>query len=449
MPRYDLIVRNGWALLPDGEQATDIAVSDGTIAEIAPSITGSAAEEIDAARLHIFPGLIDAHVHFNEPGRTDWEGFATGSAALAAGGGTCFIEMPLNASPPTLDGKSFDLKRAAAEESSLTDFALWGGLTPNNLDHLEELAARGVVGFKAFMCDSGISDFAWSDDATLRRGMEIAARLALPVAVHAESQEITTRMQAEAQGRTWAHYVHSRPPQAEIEAIERAISLARETGCSLHIVHVSTSEGVDLVRAAAEFDRLDVTCETCPHYLLLNITHFGALQARAKCAPPLRMPRQNDLLWQHLARGTIKFVASDHSPAPPSMKTGDDAMAVWGGISGVQSTLSALLRRPELTNSKIADLTSGNVAERFRLPAKGRIAVGFDADFALVDLFQPHVLWAHELLDRHKLSPYVGRKFGGTIRRTIARGKTIYNEGSIQRGRKARLLTPSKERLHA
>ena len=214
MLRFDLIIRGGCVLTPEGQRVLDIAVRDGRIEEFSPTISASATEEISASELHVFPGLIDAHVHFNEPGRTEWEGFASGSAALAAGGGTCFIEMPLNASPPTLDGPSFDAKRSAAEASSLTDFALWGGLTPDNLDHLEELAERGVVGFKAFMCDSGIADFPCADDATLRRGMQIASRLGLPVAVHAESQEITSHLAAEIasrRGRSWADFLASRP----------------------------------------------------------------------------------------------------------------------------------------------------------------------------------------------------------------------------------------------
>src|SRR4051812_25124616 len=182
----DLLIRSGTVVTSDGSYSLDIAIENGSIVEIAAEIRASTRETIDASGLHVFPGLIDAHVHFNEPGRTDWEGFDTGSAALAAGGGTCFFEMPLNAHPPTLDGKSFDLKLAAARANSRVDFALWGGLTPSNLDNMEELAERGVVGFKAFMSNSGIDDFDRADDDTLRRGMEIAARLGLPVAVHAE-----------------------------------------------------------------------------------------------------------------------------------------------------------------------------------------------------------------------------------------------------------------------
>src|SRR4051794_18736742 len=212
---WEVLIRGGEVVTPAGVRRLDLAGGGGTIVELGPGLRGSGRSEIDAAGMHVFPGLIDAHVHFNEPGRTDWEGFDTGSAALAAGGGTCFFDMPLNSSPPTLDGPSFDLKRAAAEANSRTDFALWGGLTPGNLDRMEELAERGVVGFKAFMSNSGIDDFPSADVDTLRRGMFTAARLRLPVAVHAEDDAMTVRLASEAAaaGRTsYLDYVRSRPP---------------------------------------------------------------------------------------------------------------------------------------------------------------------------------------------------------------------------------------------
>jgi allantoinase len=451
MLRFDSIIRGGRVVTPEGQRVLDIGVRDGRIDEMSPVISGTATEEISASGLHVFPGLVDAHVHFNEPGRTEWEGFASGSAALAAGGGTCFIEMPLNASPPTLDGPSFDAKRSAAEASSLTDFALWGGLTPGNLDQLEELAERGVAGFKAFMCDSGIEDFPRADDATLRRGMEIASRLNLPVAVHAESQEITSRLAAETasrRGRSWADFLASRPIRAETEAIERAISIARETGCSLHIVHVSSSEGVEIIRRARENPQPLITCETCPHYLLLSEADLSLLGAKAKCAPPLRSKDENARLWKLIDQGAIDFVASDHSPAPSSMKTGDDAMKIWGGIAGVQSTLLAMLQDETLPPAHVAGLVADRVARRFRLNRKGRIAVGFDADFTLVDMAGFTTLKIADLLDRHKFNPYVGRKFRGVIRRTIARGSTIFRDGRIYPGKTARLVSPSREGGH-
>src|SRR3712207_2517089 len=273
MSNYDLIVRGGTLVGAEGPQEANLAVTDGKIAAIGPGLEGTAArEEIDASGLHVFPGAIDAHAHFNEPGRTHWEGFATGSRALAAGGMTAYVEMPLNAHPPTLDAESFDLKLAAAKASSLVDFALWGGLVPGNVGRLDELAERGVLGFKAFMSNSGIDDFEAADDLTLYEGMQRAVELGLPVLVHAENDQITSLLarRAVAEGHTTMRdYLASRPVVAELEAIGRAILLAEETDCSLHVVHVSTGRGVALV-AAARARGVDVTCETCAHYLILR-----------------------------------------------------------------------------------------------------------------------------------------------------------------------------------
>ena len=242
MPLYDLIIRNGTLVTSEGAEKADIAIVGERTVEIAPGLEGARGEEIDASGLHVFPGVIDAHLHFNEPGRADWEGFARGTAALAAGGTTLYFDMPLNSHPPTIDAASFDLKLAAAEASSLVDFGLWGGIVPGNLNRLDELDERGVVGFKAFMANSGIDDFPCVDDLTLYEGMARAARLGSIVAVHAENDALTSGLtrRAIAEGRTGVRdYLRSRPVIAELEAIQRAILFADETGCALHIVHVS------------------------------------------------------------------------------------------------------------------------------------------------------------------------------------------------------------------
>jgi allantoinase len=429
---FDLLIRNGNIVTSEGVTPGSIGVNAGKIVEIG-DVAGSAKEEIDAFGLHIFPGLIDPHVHFNEPGRTDWEGFGTGSSALAAGGGTCFFDMPLNSSPPTLDGTSFDLKRAAAEASSRTDFALWGGLTPNNLDKMEQLADRGVIGFKAFMSSSGIADFERADDQTLRTGMEIAARLGLIVAVHAESEEITSGLTQEIRAKNttadWDDYLASRPIQAEVEAIERAIKMASEAGCALHIVHVSSSDGAHAVKRAADAGIANVTCETCPHYLAMTIYDLEGLGARAKCAPPLRSPLEVAKLWEDVEDELFAFIGSDHSPAPESMKTGVDPFSIWGGIAGVQSTLPILLSRAGVPLPLVAKLLSKGAADRFGIKGKGSISIGFDADLAIVDLSDSFELTTEMLLDRHKLSPYVGRTFRGVVKRTIVRGETVVRDG--------------------
>ena len=449
MTQFDLLVRGGEVVTPEGVTIHDVAVSAGRIVEVAPDIVGSASEEIDARGLHVFPGIIDVHVHFNEPGRTDWEGWATGSAASAVGGATAVAEMPLNAHPPTLDAPSFDAKRAAAEASSFVDFALWGGLTPGNLDRLEELAARGAIGFKAFMSNSGMDDFPAVDDATLLEGMRRAAGLELPVAVHAENDALTAALAAEAIAAVQTaprDYLASRPAIAEIEAIARALLFAKETGCALHVVHVSTGRGIAQI-AAARARGVDATAETCPHYLLFDEEDLERLGAVAKCAPPLRPRREADSLWQALTEGDIQIIASDHSPSPASMKTGDDFFRIWGGISGCQSLLTSLISvghfERGLPLPLLASLLAGCPANRFRISGKGRIAATYDADFVLVDLGEQFTLKSEDLRYRHQHSPFVGMTFAARPSRTILRGKTVALDGRVVGEPRGRRLSPA------
>ncbi len=450
MSLYDLIVRHGTLVTSTEVRQADIAVVDGQIVVIHPELAGTSKDEIDARGLHIFPGVIDAHVHFNEPGRTHWEGFATGTKALAAGGTTTYFDMPLNAHPPTLDATSFDLKLAAAQASSLVDFALWGGLVPGNVARMEELAERGVIGFKAFMSNSGIDDFLAVDDLTLYEGMAQAAKLGKIVAVHAENDSITSNLARRAieQGRTGKRdYLASRPVIAELEAIERAILMASETGCSLHIVHVSSGRGVRLV-AAARARGIDVSCETCPHYLVLSEDDMEALGAVAKCAPPLRSQAEREELWQQVLMGNVLMIASDHSPAPADMKTDANFFRVWGGISGCQSLLSLLLtegyEQRSLALTMITSLTAEYVARRFGLfPYKGNLALGADADMVLVNLQDYSVLQATDLFYRHQQSPYAGKLLRGRIVFTLVRGKTIFHEGTFISTPIGRLLRPA------
>ncbi len=443
-------MRNGTLVTATGISNADLAVADGRIVAIEPDLAGTSKEEINAEGLHVFPGVIDAHVHFNEPGRTHWEGFATGTAALAAGGTTTFFDMPLNAHPPTLDAESFDLKLKAAQAASLVDFALWGGLVPGNLAQLDELAERGVIGFKAFMSNSGIDDFQSVDELTLYEGMMCATKLGKIVAVHAESDQLTSELarRAIAQGRTGIRdYLTSRPIIAELEAIARAILFAQETGCPLHIVHVSSGRGIGMV-AEARARGIDVSCETCIHYLVLTEDDVEELGAVAKCAPPLRPQTEQDALWQQLFDGNIPIVTSDHSPAPADMKTSPDFFKVWGGISGCQSLLQLLLTegydRRQLPLPTIAAITAENIARRFGpLPGKGRLAIDADADLVLVDLSSSFTLQRSDLFYRLQQSPYAGRLLRGRIVRTLVRGNTIFREGKIISAPTGRLLKPS------
>jgi allantoinase len=299
---------------------------------------------------------------------------------------------------------------------------------------MEELAERGVIGFKAFMCPSGIDDFLWADEETLGRGMEIAARLKLPVAVHAEDPEMTTERtrNATACGQTtFRDYFSTRPIDAEVVAIRKA---CRKNRRSLHIVHVSSGRGVQAVLEARRRGE-DVTCETCPHYLVLTDAEALAIGPAAKCAPPLRSAAQRDLLWDHLKAKRIDFVASDHSPSPWSMKESSNFLEVWGGIAGCQSTLGLMLAEGYACRgfalSEIADVIADEPAKRYRLPGKGRVETGFDADFSLVDLAGRHTLKTEDLRYRHRISPYVGREHAGTVRRTYVRGRAVCIDGEI------------------
>ncbi len=441
----DLVIRGGLVVTTTGVSATDIALSEGMISAIGPNL-GSAPEEIDATGLHVLPGGIDSHVHFDEPGHTDWETIASGSAALAAGGYSAFVDMPLNSLPVTVDSESFDEKLRAAGVSSLLDFGLWGGLVPGNLDRLEALHARGVLGFKAFMCPSGLDQFPACDERTLRDGMLRIAALGSILLLHAEDPESVDALsrKAIAEGRTKARdFIRSRPPSAELEAISRAISIAGDTACAIHIVHVSTAQGVRLI-LQAQAQGVDVSGETCPHYLLYSEEDLERLGGIGKCAPPFRNADNRDELWALLADGSVPMVVSDHSPSPPELKSDDDFFKLWGGISGCQSTRQLLLEgahRRSIDVAVIAAATATNVARRFGLARKGEVAVGFDADLWLADLSHESVVRAEDLLYRHAFSAHEGQAIRGRTLRTLVRGRTVFADGRRIPGPAGRLLT--------
>lgn len=440
----DTIVRGGTLVRPDGRVKADILMSEGRIAEIAPDLK-HAAHEIDATGLHVFPGVIDVHLHFNEPGRTAWEGAETGSSALAAGGGTLFFDMPLNSTPCTITADAVDAKRAALEASSVTDFGLWGGLVPGSVGQMSAMAERGVVGFKAFMCDSGLAEFAYSDDRTLRDGMREAARLGLPVAVHAESEEMTRTLASSMTGSTAQDFLASRPVAAEVHAIARAVDLAGETGAKLHIVHVSTGSGV--AKAVEGRARgVDVSIETCPHYLFFTDEDLDAIGVAVKCAPPLRHRSEQGLLWEAVLEGGVDIIASDHSPSEPSLKIAGDFRASWGGVAGVQSTLAVLLERGldgrRIRFERISALLAAHPAARFRIPSKGALVTGNDADLLLLDPSRSYTLDPAQLLQRHKMSPYIGFEFSGMVVRTIRRGETIFLNGEIVAETRGKFVRP-------
>lgn len=435
-----MIIRNGQIVTEDRILRGDIAVKDQKIAEIKKQISNfkKAPQEIDAFGLHILPGMIDTHVHFNEPGRSEWEGFATGSRSLAAGGVTTFFDMPLNSNPPVASVEAFEKKDRCAAQGSIVDYYLWGGLLPDNFNRLEELNQCGVVGFKGFMSDSGIEEFPYLQDKDLLEGMEKVAEIGSILALHAESQIITQSLASGfiSGGKTSIRdFVASRPVISEIEAVTRATAYAEITNCKLHILHVSSGEVVKRINQAKKRG-LDITVETCPHYLSLNIEDFERLGTLAKCAPPLREQEHLESLWRALACGEIDIIGSDHSPSPPFMKEGGENQNVfnaWGGLSTAQSTLNILLEEGYFNRGvpleTIVRVTASNPARRFALyPRKGTIAVGSDADLTFVDLRKSFTLKKEDLLYKHPHSPYIGKKFRGTIMRTIVKGETVWEK---------------------
>lgn len=446
---YDLIVKGGFVALPDEAAYLDIGVRGGKIAAIGSDLRASPeAEVVDARGKWVLPGMVDAHVHLNEPGMGHWEGFASGSAALAAGGCTTFVDMPLNGLPPTVNAEALAMKADRAAGVSSVDYAFWGGLVPGNASDLKPLHEAGVAAFKAFLSDPGGETedrFREVDDVTLLEGMRTIASFGGLLGLHAESDAITSRLAAKAaaEGRTDAtDFIASRPVVAELEAVSRALLFARETGCRLHFVHMSSPEAVELI-ARAKREGLDVTAETCPHYLALSDRDMARIGPAAKCAPPMRDDARRERLWQQVAAGLVDVIASDHSPSPEAWKSmeGRTFMSAWGGIAGAQSSLELMLDegvvKRGLPLPVIAKLLADGPARRFGLDGrKGRIAIGLDADLAIVDPAAAYTLEREDLYQRHRHSPYIGRTFSCRVVNTFVRGRLVYslNEGIVRAG---------------
>ena len=437
--QYDLIIKNGIVILESGEIHTDIAIKNGKVAAIGPDL-GQSDKTLDAQGLIVSPGMVDVHVHISEPGgvRHEWEGYVTGTKACAKGGVTTFVEMPLNQLPATTSGETLRQKYAAGDGKLYVDVASYGGLVPYNLTNngIAEQVAEGVAAFKCFMATCGdpnlAGDFANVNDYALWEGMRQIAKTGKVLAIHAENAAITDILgqQAKARGESkLSQYVATRPVFTEVEAIRRAIFFAKQTGCPIHICHVACPEGVEEVIKARQ-EGVNVTCETCIHYLYFTTDQLDAIGPIAKCSPPIRDQQAQDGLWKYLFAGHIITAVSDHSPCTYDLKNKTNAFDAWGGISGVQNNVDIFfdeaVQKRGMSLKQFADIIAKNPAERYNLPTKGSIQVGKDADLIFIKPHSHYVLKEQDLEYRNKFSPYVGRQIGAQVVQTLLRGKTIY-----------------------
>jgi allantoinase len=430
-----LTIRGERVVLPDGVRAASLLVRDGRIARIGDwHETATGIPVVDAGELVVLPGLVDSHVHINEPGRTEWEGFQTATRAAAAGGVTTIVDMPLNSIPATTDAEAFRQKIRAAEGRCHVDVGFWGGVVPGNAGQLEALARLGVLGFKCFLSPSGVEEFEHVSEPDLREAMPVVARLGLPLLVHAEWPAELVPVDPRADPRAYATWLASRPPRAEAAAIELLVRLAREFGTRVHIVHVASGEAVEVIRAARA-EGLTITAETCPHYLAFCAEEIADGATAFKCAPTIRERRQQESLWRALDEGVLDLVASDHSPAPASLKSADigDFVQAWGGIASLQIGLSAVwtaARDRGIGIDRLARwMTHGPAVLAGLDRIQGRIAVGYEANLAFWDPDKEYVVDAGALEHRHPVTPYHGRRLRGRVHRTLLRGETVYDEG--------------------
>jgi allantoinase len=434
----------GQALTPVGLVPALIAVTVGKVSGVHDPGDEAAFPGVPVHRLAgdevLLPGLVDTHVHVNEPGRTHWEGFATATKAAAAGGVTTLVDMPLNCLPPTTDAAALELKRAAAEGKCSVDVAFWGGAVPGNESDRAGLHRAGVRGFKCFLADSGVPEFPPLDDADLYRAATQVAELGSLLLVHAEDPACLGAVRG-LDRADYAAFLRSRPPQAETSAIEAVIEAARRTGVRAHILHVSSADAIELL-AAARADGLAVSGETCPHYLALAAEEVPAGATQFKCCPPVRERANAERLWAGLLAGVIDCIGSDHSPCPPELKLRDtgDFTGAWGGIASLQLSLPVVWTAGRERGIQLADLArwmAAGPAELAGLAGKGRIAVGCDADLVVFAPEASFVVEPGRLAHRHKLTPYAGRRLTGVVRRTWLRGRAIFGTDEAASARPA------------
>jgi allantoinase len=415
------------AILVEGETIQAVVSSDQVPTHAAVHDFGESA---------ILPGLVDSHVHINDPGRAEWEGFDTATRAAAAGGYTFLVDMPLNCLPATTTVASLEEKRAAARGRCRVDWATWGGVVSDNQCEIEALAAAGVLGFKCFLIHPGIDGFTMVTEQQLRVALPAVARTGLPLLVHAELPgpiDAATEALANADWRCYSTYLQSRPEEAELAAIRLLLSLCREYDFRLHIVHLSASSALTEL-SAARSEGLAVSVETCPHYLHLTSDAIANGATTHKCAPPIRSRENCEKLWQGLSDGLIDFVVTDHSPCPPAMKRLDEGnfRTAWGGISSLSVALPVMWTEANRRGFNLSDIACWMAEKPARLAGahlhKGQIAPGFDADFVVFDPEGDFVLTEERLYYRHPISPYMGERLRGIVKATYLRGQPVFAE---------------------
>jgi allantoinase len=427
---------------PRGIEPAVILVDGETIREVVPAEqtphTGGF-EIHDFGNAAILPGLVDSHVHINEPGRTEWEGFSTATRAAAAGGYTFLVDMPLNCLPATTTVAALEAKRDAARGKCWVDWAAWGGVVRDNRGDIEALAAAGVLGFKCFLIHPGIDAFTMVTGENLRAALPHVARTGLPLLVHAELAgpvDAATERLANADWKCYATYLQSRPDEAELQAIRLMLSLCRQYDFRLHIVHLSTAQALPELRAARS-EGLPLSVETCPHYLHLVAENIADGATLSKCAPPVRRRENCETLWQGLKEGVIDLVATDHSPCPPAMKGLEEGnfKTAWGGISSLSVALPVMWTEASLRGFTLMDLVHWMAEGPARLAGcnrrKGRLAAGFDADLVVFDPEAEFTVTQERLHYRHPLSPYLGETLRGVVEATYLRGRPVFAEGKL------------------
>jgi allantoinase len=438
MPEFTSILRSRRVVLPDAVRPADIAIAGEEIGAVADYGRLSAPDVRDFGDLVIMPGLVDTHVHINEPGRTDWEGFETATRAAAAGGVTTLFEMPLNSIPAVKNANALGEKIAAAQGRLSVDVGFWGGVVPGNSGELEPLVEAGAFGFKCFLVPSGVPEFEGVSEADLREAMPLLARLDVPLLAHAELPGPIERATAKLAGRdprAYAAWLDSHPGEAEVEAIELLVRLAEEFGTRLHIVHLSAAAALSAIREAKSRG-VRLTVETCPHYLTIAAEDVPDGATEYKCAPPIRERENQNALWEALRDGTIDFIATDHSPAPPTVKCRDtgDFMKAWGGIGSLGLALPLIWTEAKQRGFALDDVARwlcSRPAELARLSRKGNIIAGSDADFVVWSREETFTVEASRLHFRHKLTPYLGRTLSGVVQSTLLRGREIFANGSF------------------